>query len=305
MFRTTVVYKLVGHHTSTQGSSSFAEFESALKKKTFVRPQSLEHESEGFIPPFASSDQFAADVDGHWFFALKKEEKQIPPSEVNERLQQRVEKIEQEESRKVGKKEKLALKEQVLDEILPNALSRFSVVQGFVDIKRGWIVLAAPSRNRAEGILSRIRESFTDWRTLLVRTAQAPSSAMGDWLLDTPPAEFELGDEAELANPGENGAVAKLKRQELQAEEVRKHQESGKQVVKLRLVYRERLMFTLTDDLHLKVIKYLDGFSESVMVTAVAAENSYEAESGQALVMAAELVQVWEALLMALGGEVE
>jgi recombination associated protein RdgC len=67
-----------------------------------------------------------------------------------------------------------------------------------------------------------------------------------------------LGDECELRDPAETGAVVRCRRQDLETDEVREHLKSGKQVFQLGLVFADRIGFVLGEDLTLRKLRFLD-----------------------------------------------
>ena len=82
---------------------------------------------------------------------------------------------------------------------------------------------------------------------------------MTSWLAQGKlPKGLTLGDECELRDPVEAGAVVKCRRQELESDEVREHLKSGKQVFQLGLVFEDRLAFTLDDELVVRKLRFLD-----------------------------------------------
>jgi recombination associated protein RdgC len=72
------------------------------------------------------------------------------------------------------------------------------------------------------------------------------------------PAGLVLGDECELRDPAESGAVVRCRRQDLETDEVREHLKSGKQAFALGLTFEERLSFTLGEDLAVRKLRFLD-----------------------------------------------
>jgi recombination associated protein RdgC len=73
------------------------------------------------------------------------------------------------------------------------------------------------------------------------------------------PPGLALGDECELKDPVDGGAVVRCSKHELQTDEIRKHLESGKQVTKLALVLDDHVGFVLGEDLVIRKLKFLDG----------------------------------------------
>ena len=66
---------------------------------------------------------------------LKQSAKQkfFPPPVIQRAIQEKIEKLEQEQARKLKKTEKDSLKDQVLHSLLPRAFSKFSVIQAIYD----------------------------------------------------------------------------------------------------------------------------------------------------------------------------
>ncbi|HEY1071240.1 MAG TPA: recombination-associated protein RdgC, partial [Thermomonas sp.] len=68
-----------------------------------------------------------------------------------------------------------------------------------------------------------------------------------------------LGDECELRDPTDTGAVVKVANMELQGEEISKHLEAGKQCTRLALVLDDHVSFVIGEDLVVRKFKLLDG----------------------------------------------
>ena len=80
------------------------------------------------------------------------------------------------------------------------------------------------------------------------------------WIAGEPlPEGLSLGDECELRDAADKGAVVKCQRQELTGDEIGKHLESGKQVARLALALDDHVSFVLGEDLVLRKFKLLDG----------------------------------------------
>ena len=72
-------------------------------------------------------------------------------------------------------------------------------------------------------------------------------------------ARAALGDECELRDPVDGGAVVRCTKHELQNDEIRKHLEAGKQASRLALVLDDHVSFVLGEDLVVRKLKFLDG----------------------------------------------
>jgi recombination associated protein RdgC len=89
---------------------------------------------------------------------------------------------------------------------------------------------------------------------------EGPRVLMTDWLATgNLPAGLALGDECELRDPATaTGAIARCRRQDLDAEEVKEHLRNGKQVFLLGLTFDDRISFVLGEDLVIRKLKFLD-----------------------------------------------
>ncbi|MFO7593193.1 MAG: recombination-associated protein RdgC [Pseudomonadota bacterium] len=237
----------------------------------------------------------------------KKEERLLPSGVLNEQLAQKVEEIEQAESRPVGRKERQQLKEELTLTLLPQAFTRSTRTFAYIDRKGGWLVVDAAAAKKAEDLIAQLRESLDEagvtLRARLPDTAESPRSAMTRWLHgDGIPAGFELGDEYELQDSDKEGGVVRCRRQDPFSEEVQGHLAAGKQVTKLALGWRERLECVLGEDMTIKRLRFGDALKQEL-------EEGHEDpvvqfDSDFAL-MTLELSKLINELVDALGGENE
>ena len=92
---------------------------------------------------------------------------------------------------------------------------------------------------------------------------KAPDEVMTDWLIESNlGANFQLGMEAEFNALGDDGAVVRVKNQDLTSEEIKAHLDADKYVVKVALEWDESLSFILCDDLAVKRLKFYDVIQE-------------------------------------------
>lgn len=222
----------------------------------------LEMFTKGFVPPVGRNedDPLTQVVKHCTMVAVGGEDKLLPAAVVNDELQRKVRKIAEEEGRKVGGRERKRLKEDLLTELLPRAFVRSSRLSAYVDTKHGWLVLDTASRKSAENALTQIREALGSFPAVPLAPEEGPRVLMTDWLANgTLPAGLALGDEVELRDPATaTGAIAKCRRQDLDAEEVKEHLRNGKQVFQLGLIFDDRVSFVLGEDLVVRKLKFLD-----------------------------------------------
>ena len=274
--------------------------QAALEKHPFARCDGLQWFSEGWVA-------LANHLDGPVFSArecmlvsLKREDKVLPPAVINEFTDAKAEELSESEHRKIGRKERLAIKEQVTDDLLPRAFTRPSLMSGYLDSRRHLLMIDA-NAGKAEAFVSKLRDALPPFPASLVRTNIAPHAAMTDWLAaGAAPEGFELDAECELKDSGENGAVVRCVRMDLTTEEIQKLIATGKQVTRLGLIWKERVRFVLTDTLQIKRIQFLDVLQDEASQAGDDMASLFEATF---TLMVEELGGLADALVAVLGGE--
>jgi len=271
-----------------------------LAARPFQRCSGLDWFSEGWVSPASHLDSPLFSQRGYAMLSLRREDKVLPAGVIRDHLDSKISQIENQELRKVGRKEKLALKEQITDDLLPRAFTRSSRTTAYIDRQRGWLMVDSGTASKAENLVSQLREALPPFPAALPRTALSPHAAMTDWLASgEAPAGFELDAECELKDGSENGAVVRCTRIDLTAEEIRQHIATGKQVTRIGLIWRERIRFVLTDQLQLKRLQFLDVLQEEASQAGDDMASLFEATF---LLMAEELGELVDELIAALGG---
>lgn len=236
---------------------SAALLEAALMTAPHMPPAGLDWFNEGFALPQPFSDGLVFDADGCLGFALKREEKVLPAAVIREQVQKQVDKIEREEARTVGRKERQELKERVTDDLLPRALTRSSRTNGL--IAGNWLLADTAAAPKAEKLLTCLRQTLGGLDAKLPRTKESPRSLMTRWLLaGEAECGFDLDDSAVLIGGGDNAPRIKIDRSDLTREDIVQHVKNGMKVCEIGLIWQGRISFVLTADLTLKRIRYLD-----------------------------------------------
>lgn len=254
--------------------------------------------TEGFATPQSFTPELVFKVEQTMGIALRREEKVLPGSVIRRAVGERVARIEQQEGRSVGRKERQELKEQVTDELLPRAFVRATHTRAlFVD---GMLLVDSAAASKAENLLAKLREALGGLKAQLVHTRQTPSALMTEWLLRGHAAgRFELDDIASLRGAGDVPPEIRIKRQDLTAEEVAGHVRCGKIVSELGLVWDERVAFVLTSEFTLKRIQYLDVLQEAAENHG---DNAADLAAASQLIVSANLSALIGELVELMGG---
>ncbi len=171
--------------------------------------------------------------------------------------------FEAEHSRGATKKEKEQFKEDIIFELLPRAFSRVTDTHAYINADENIIVINTSSRAKAEDFLALLRKSLGTLPVTSPSPELAPDEVMTDWLVEKNLGDpFVLGMEAELHALGDDGAVVRVKNQDLGSDEIKVHLDAEKYVVKLALEWDEAISFILCDDMAIKRIKFFDVLQE-------------------------------------------
>ena len=279
---------------------SFDNIDDALAECALKPVGPLEQMSRGFVSPFGR-DQPALShrVGPALWLTLGGEDRLLPSSVINDEVQRKLAQLEQREGRKLGGRARKRLKEDVVHELLPRAFVRPSRLNASIDRAQGVVAVDTSSRKAAEGFLTELRHALGSFPALPLNAELSPRALLTGWIAGEPlPAGFALGDECELKDPVDGGAIVKCQRQELLGDEIRKHLESGKQVSRLALVFDDHVSFVLGEDLVLRKLKFLDGAVDQLENTE---RDSLNAElDARFALMSAELARLFTALEKAL-----
>lgn len=222
--------------------------------------------SRGFVSPFGRDEQAMSHRigDALWL-TLGGEDRLLPGAVVNEALGKKLAEIEAKDGRRLGGKARRQLKEDIVHELLPRAFVRPMRLNASVDLEHGFLAVDTSSRKSAEAFSTELRHALGSFPALPLNAEVSPRAIMTGWVSGEPlPPGLELGDECELKDGLDKGAVVKCQRQELLGDEIKKHLEAGKQVTKLALVLDDHVSFVLGEDLIVRKLKFLDGAVESL-----------------------------------------
>ena len=278
--------------------------EAALASKPARPCASQELSTYGFIAPFGKGDDAPlVHASGEFLLiATRREERILPGSVVTEALREKVDEIEAEQLRKVYKKERDQLKDDIIQAFLPRAFVRHAMMFAAIAPRLGLIVVNTSSASRAEDLLSTLREVLGSLPVRPVTVKIAPAATMTDWVKSQKAAEsFYALDECELRDTAEDGGIVRCKRQDLTGEEIQLHLSTGKVVTRLAVAWQDKLSFVLDDKLGINRLKFED------LLTEQAEQDSGDDARGQFdasfNLMMLTLKELLPALLEALGGE--
>ena len=241
------------------------ELERRLQSRTFTACTPAQAHSMGWVPALDDSASALVHAAGpYWMVRLKREEKLLPATVVREQANDRCAQIAKAQGRKVSRRERLAVTEEVTQDLLPRAFTRSTTIRAIIADKAGWIWIDNSSAGRSEEVLNHLREALGNLPAILPETQKAPAHVMTQWLLHGAiPDDFLLADEADFADQREEGSSVKVRGVPLDSEEVLAHLSSGHQVVKLALEWGNRVAAVVDKALSLRRLKFTDAIREA------------------------------------------
>ncbi|MEE4243895.1 MAG: recombination-associated protein RdgC, partial [Kangiellaceae bacterium] len=187
------------------------EFSEKLEDQRFQPCSRQAKEAVGWVSPIHRNQQeLIYSANGCYLFCMRKEQKVIPPSMINEALEERVHELEQAQGRKVFRKEKQTLKEDILSMLLPKAFTRATHTLGYIDTRNGFMVLNAASPALADTMISLLVDSLGVLGSKKIDSETSPAKIMNQWLTDELPEGWQLTGQYDLVDPVDQ-RVAKFK----------------------------------------------------------------------------------------------
>jgi recombination associated protein RdgC len=218
----------------------------------------------GWFPPAGEyTESLTHAANGCIMICTKREQKILPPQTINEELKLRITTIEDAEGRTIRGKERARLKDEVTFDLLPRAFSKATITYAYIDLKNSWLVIDSPSANRAEELISLLRDCLGSLPITPMMTNKDPSDALTS-LMDGSGAihGVTLQGDCDLQDPLSTGSVIKCKGQDLSSDEALAHIKAGMYVSKLALEMDDSVSLTLCDDMAIKKLKFLDVVQE-------------------------------------------
>src|SRR5690606_26162047 len=210
----------------------------------------LELSTRGFISPYGrDSEVLAARQGDALWVTLGGEDRLLPGAVVNDMLSRKLDEIEEKEGQRPGGRTRKRLKDELITELLPRAFVKPSKTDALIDTTHGVIAIDTSSRKTGEALVSEVRRALGSFPALPLNAEIAPRSVLTGWVAGGEmPEGLVIGEECELRDPVDQGAVVKVQRMDLHSDEIARHLESGKQVTRLALSLDDHVSFVLGED---------------------------------------------------------
>lgn len=278
-------------------------FDKAVEAHTFTPCGATQERASGWAPPRGHEHGAMVELvgTGHLIMRFVREVKTVPGQAITRELDALVAKIEREEGRKPGRKEKRELRDTVVQAMLPHAFAKRTEFPVWIDPVAGRLVIGSTSSAITDLITGALVQALPGAKIDYLNTNVAPQAAMTQWLAgadESWPAGFAPGRDVELHSEDEMKTVVKYNRHHLDDEEMRHHIQQGKLPVSLALDWDGRVQFTLTKAGQIRKVKFLDTVFEGQK-----AEDAGGFDADWAIATD-ELSALIADLIQALGGEI-
>ena len=295
MFKNAKIYRL----TSVAPFWNLDELNDKLAAHAFVPGGQLQLQTVGWVPPREGADLTHA-VSGKILLTLRVESKLLPGKAINQATAARAREFEEREGFKPGRKLMKEIREKIIDEKLPTALTQYDDIRLWIDPIERWLIIDTSTPSKADMVIGLLAKSIEPFPLENLYVARSPVSAMTGWLAeDEPPVNFSIDQDAELRASGTSGAAIRYVKHSIDADDVRRHIQSGKQCTRLAMTWADKISFELTEDLDIRKIRPLDVLKEN----HPAEDTDAEVFDAEFLLMAGEIAKLLAELVYALGGE--
>jgi len=275
------------------------DLQAALKRQAYQPGNNLEMQSIGWVPP-REGGELAHLVGGQILLTLRAEKKLLPATVINQVAKFRAQEIEEQQGYKPGRKQMKEIKERVTDELLPRAFSVYRDTRVWIDPINRWLVIDAAASSKADEVIGMLAKAIDPFPLENLYVTQSPASAMTGWLAeDEAPANFSIDQDTELRSSGQSRAAVRYVRHSIDADDARRHIQSGKQCTRLAMTWADRISFVLTEGLDIKRVTPLDVLKEG----SEAMQTHDEKFDSDMTLMTGELAKLVAELVDALGGE--
>lgn len=289
---------------------SIEELESQLAEQVFVPCSSYEKTRMGWTSPLGSDAPIDEEdgvapmlthvVGGYIMLCAQKQDRLLPAAVVREATEEKVAEIEQRQARKIYRKEKRQIQDDVFATLLPRAFTRSQQTFAYISPEEKLLVVNAASAPKAEEFLNLLRDSLGTFPVALPESKRAPSDVMTRWLKEQKATDhFDIHEDCEFYNPIDGSNVIRCKGQDLVSEEIKAHLDAGKQVKNLGVLWNNVLSCTIADDLTIKRLRFEEMKEEAENFEEESAAQKFDQEFA---LMTLELTAFFKSLFTAFGG---
>lgn len=231
-----------------------------LAQQAFQPCARLASASQGWVSPLGrAGDQLVHVVNGCIMICARRDEKILPAGVIRDMVADKVADIEESQLRKVNRRERMALRDELLQTLTPHALCRSALTYAYLVPQDNLLMIDSASAARAEELISLLRQSLNSLAAAPLALKVSLPSVLTRWLSQAQiPAGFMLGKQCVLRDPADQNAVVRCRNIDLTGDEVQAHLAAGRQLTQLELEWDDMFSFLLDEDFTLRRIRFTD-----------------------------------------------
>lgn len=215
----------------------------------------------GFVPAYrGDAAALVSVIEKNYLLRVRIINKVIPSEAVRREIEERMSSIEKENDRKISKKEKMEIREDVLSEFAARAFDNVTDVCIWISLKDNFLMVDTASNARADDALSLLRRAVGSLPVTPIQLRDPAELTLTEWVKEeNPPENFSLGEIAYIESIEKDGGSIRAK-MDLDSPEIKAALDNSKLVVKLQIGYKETCQFKINRDLNLTSIKWMPEF---------------------------------------------
>jgi len=214
--------------------------------------------SHGWVAPTKGNDAPLVYSMGHYLlFCIQFEEKVLPAGVIKKELENKISELQQKEDRKIYSKEKKTLRDEITMTLLPKAFTQISQIYACVDTKRQWLITNSLQADKVKSLISAFKKCF-DADVTPLKIKKIPY-ILTQWVKQNEsPEGIEILDQCLLQDPNSVKRSIRATSQSLLSPPMLNLIDSGLEVKQLLLSWQDAIKFTITEQMHVKNIRYQD-----------------------------------------------
>jgi len=232
------------------------ELAEKLESKRFQSCGRMVDKTLGWVSPIHRNKEYLVHAaSGCILFCMRKEQKVIPASAIKEAVEEKVNELQDELGRKIYRKEKQSIKDDLVATMLPNAFARSSHISAYFDTKNHLLVIDASSPAQVDEFYELLTETIGSFGAMQLISTENPSILMSQWINQTMPDGWSLSGEYLLKDLNDD-RIARFKDYDAENPFVSDLLEDGYTIKRLGVRYKEQLTAIIQDDLQIKSLKF-------------------------------------------------
>ncbi len=234
-------------------------------------------------------------ANGYLLICLLIDERLLPSSVVKQALQTKILELEQQQHRKISRREKLGIQDELYFSLLPQAFTKQTRIYAYIDPKHQQMIVDVASKKQLELFLTCWHDTVSE-KKLINQPLTPATTTLTRWIKQMNlPNQLSALDSIVLRQASSNKTVVRCQNQDIFAEEIQHFLQNDYQVVQLGLQWSDRVSFTLKEDGSIGSMRFLDLIQELTLdIHTETAEQRFDADF---VIMTETLSQLIQMLL--------